>query len=49
MPTQRQWERACNNVGSTFYVRIFGIDDDRRKRHPRRSTLSNRVETTPVF
>jgi hypothetical protein len=49
MPTRRQWERACNNVGSTFYVRVFGIDNDVRKRHPRRTTLSNRVETTPVF
>jgi len=42
-PGADAWRRFCNNAGADAYLRVFGVDLQRGKNHPLRTTYSNEV------
>jgi len=42
-PDTDAWRRFCNNAGPDAFIRAFGVDLQRGKNHPLRTTFSNEV------
>jgi hypothetical protein len=49
-PSQKQWQRACNNASPDLYIRVFGVDNQLGNRSTHKGTRSNTVmvDTSPL-